>query len=87
MGWILVVGGKTFFTALPLDVLITIIIGGGLLHLRRDFLYEQELGLASRDVAYIRARRWHLPLCRRTPRRSSLWLTKDDIFCHLPYWK
>ncbi len=30
MGWILVVGGKTFFTTLPPDVLIMIIIGGGL---------------------------------------------------------
>jgi hemolysin III len=30
MGWILVVGGKRFFTVLPNDVLIFIIIGGGL---------------------------------------------------------
>jgi len=30
MGWILVVGGKRFFTELPADVLTFIIIGGGL---------------------------------------------------------
>ncbi|MFA6836536.1 MAG: hemolysin III family protein [Fibrobacteraceae bacterium] len=30
MGWILVVGGKTFFTTLPLDVMILVIVGGGL---------------------------------------------------------
>jgi len=30
MGWILVVGGKRFFTALPTNVLIFIAIGGGL---------------------------------------------------------
>jgi hemolysin III len=30
MGWILVVGGKRFFTAVPTDVLIFIIIGGAL---------------------------------------------------------
>ena len=30
MGWILVVGGRRFFTELPLNVLIFIVIGGGL---------------------------------------------------------
>jgi len=30
MGWILFVGGKRFFTALPMDVLLFLIIGGGL---------------------------------------------------------
>ncbi len=30
MGWILITGGKRFFTALPTDVLIFILIGGGL---------------------------------------------------------
>ncbi|MCW3118138.1 MAG: hemolysin [Chitinophagaceae bacterium] len=30
MGWILIVGGKRFFTELPTDVVIFIIIGGGL---------------------------------------------------------
>lgn len=28
MGWILIVGGKTFFTTVPLDVMIMIVIGG-----------------------------------------------------------
>ena len=30
MGWILVAGGKRFFTDLPTDVLVLLIIGGGL---------------------------------------------------------
>jgi hemolysin III len=30
MGWILVAGGRRFFTALPSDVMVFIIIGGGL---------------------------------------------------------
>lgn len=30
MGWILIVGGRRFFTALPTDVLIFVIIGGAL---------------------------------------------------------
>lgn len=30
MGWLLLVGGKTFFTALPTSVLVMIIVGGGL---------------------------------------------------------
>src|SRR5450432_1371420 len=30
MGWMLIAGGKRFFTVLPADVLIFIIIGGGL---------------------------------------------------------
>lgn len=30
MGWLLLVGGKTFFTTLPLSVIIMIVIGGGL---------------------------------------------------------
>lgn len=30
MGWLLLVGGKTFFTALPTSVLVMVIVGGGL---------------------------------------------------------
>ncbi len=37
MGWLLLVGGKTFFTALPLSVVIMIVIGGGLYSLGAIF--------------------------------------------------
>lgn len=30
MGWLLLVGGKTFFTALPTSVIVMVIVGGGL---------------------------------------------------------
>lgn len=37
MGWILLIGGKTFFSALPLSAMIMIIIGGGLYSLGVPF--------------------------------------------------
>jgi hemolysin III len=46
MGWILVAGGRRFFTALPDDVLTFIIIGGGLytigvfFYLKRGFVWS-----------------------------------------------
>lgn len=42
MGWILIVGGRRFFTELPTDVLIFIIIGGGLYSLGIIFYLWQK---------------------------------------------
>ncbi len=51
MGWIMVVGGRTFFTHLPYDVLVFICIGGGLYTLG-IFFYIRDRRIYSHAV-------WH----------------------------
>lgn len=52
MGWIMVVGGKTFFTTLPLPVIIMIAVGG-VLYSIGVYFYLREKGTYTHAI-------WHL---------------------------